>query len=133
MGNLGAVRDNEHVLIECKSEVDLKRSEIGKAESGQMNNAIAWFRKHYGAAKVKSLVIIPTKTVGHAAGFNEPVEIVRNASLKKLSRNVEKSFLEFKQYDLVSLSEKKVSDLLEMHYLSIDDILQEYSEEPKNL
>lgn len=131
--NLWAVRENEHVLIECKSEVDLKRSEIGKAESGQMNNAIAWFRKHYGAAKVKNLMIIPTKTVGHAAGFNEPVEIVRNANLKKLARNVEKFFLEFRQYDLASISEKKVSELLAMHHLKIDDVLQEYSEEPKQL
>lgn len=46
---------------------------------------------------------------------------------------MENFFLEFKQYDLVSLSEKKVSDLLGMHHLSIDDILQEYSGEPKNL
>jgi hypothetical protein len=131
--NLWAVRDNEHVLIECKSEVDLKRSEIGKAESGQMNNAIAWFRKHYGGAKVKNLMIIPTKTVGHAAGFNEAVEIVRNANLKKLVRNVEKFFMEFKQYDLASISEKKVGELLVMHQLTIDDVLQEYSEEPKQL
>ena len=57
-------------------------AEISKAESGQMNNVIAWFRKHYGGTKVKNLMIIPTKTIGHAAGFNEPVEIVRNANLR---------------------------------------------------
>ncbi len=131
--NLWAVRDNEHLLIECKSEVDLKRSTIDKTESGQMNNAIAWFRKYYGASKLKSLMIIPTKAVAPAAGFNEPVEILRNSNLKKLSKNVENFFLEFKQYDLASLSEKKVSELLNMHHLSIDNILQEYSEVPKNL
>jgi hypothetical protein len=100
-----------------------------------MNNAIAWFRKHYGGAKVKTIIImiIPTKTIGPAAGFTEPVDIMRNANLKKRSRNVEKFFQEFRQYDLASLSEKKVSDLLGMHHLSIDEILQDYSEEPKNL
>jgi len=36
-------------------------------------------------------------------------------------------------YDLVSISEKKVSELLGMHQLTIDDVLQEYSEEPKQL
>jgi hypothetical protein len=33
--NLWAVRDKEHVLIECKSEVDLRRTEIGKANRGK--------------------------------------------------------------------------------------------------
>ena len=32
------------LLIECKSEVDLQRTEIAKAETGQMNNATAWFK-----------------------------------------------------------------------------------------
>lgn len=131
--NLWAVRDNEHLLIECKSEVDLKRSTIDKTETGQMNNAIAWFRKHYGGSKLKSIMIIPTKTISAAAGFNEPVEIMRNPNLKKLSKNVESFFREFKQYDFGSLTEQKVSDLLNMHHLSIDNILEEYSEEPKNL
>lgn len=131
--NPWALRAGEYLLMECKSEVDLKRSEINKTETGQMNNAIAWFERHYGGAKAKNVMIIPTKTVGHAAGFSAPVEIVRNASLKKLSQNVENFFREFRQYDLASLSEEKVSKLLKMHHLAIDNILNEYSEEPKLL
>jgi hypothetical protein len=131
--NLWVVRAGEYLLIECKSEVDLKRSEIGKTETGQMNNAIAWFERHYGGAKAKNIMIIPTKTVGHAAGFNAPVEIMRNANLKKLSQNVENFFREFRQYDLASLSEEKVSELLKIHQLTIDEILSEYSEQPKFL
>jgi hypothetical protein len=56
---------------------------------------------------------------------------MRNSNLKKLSQNVENFFREFRQYDLASLSEGKVDEFLKMHRLSIDDILQEYSEEPK--
>jgi hypothetical protein len=40
--NLWAVEDGRYFLMECKSEVDLKRAEINKGESGQMNNACAW-------------------------------------------------------------------------------------------
>jgi len=131
--NLWAVRAGEYLLIECKSEVDLKRSEINKSESGQMNNAIAWFQRHYTGAKAKNVMIIPTKFVAHAAGFSESVRIMRNASLKKLSQNVGNLFREFRQYDLASLSEGKVGNLLKIHHLSIDEILQDYSEEPKFL
>jgi replicative superfamily II helicase len=131
--NLWAVRDNERLLIECKSEVDLKRSTIDKTETGQMNNAVAWFRKVYGSSKLNCLMIIPTKTVAPAAGFNEPVKIMRNASLKRLHKNVENFFREFKQYDLASLSEQRINELLTVHQLSIDHILEDYSEDPKNL
>ena len=58
---------------------------------------------------------------------------MRNPSLKALSSNVEKFFLEFRQYDLASLSEGKVDQLLRSHQLSIDEILESYSEEPKFL
>jgi len=44
------------------------------------------------------------------------------ANLKKLVRNVEEFFQEFKQYDLVSISEKKVSELLGTHQPTIDDV-----------
>lgn len=127
------IRAGECILFECKSEVDLRRSEIGKAETGQMNNAIAWFERNYAGTKVKNIMIIPTKVVGRAAGFNAAVQIMRNPSLKKLSSNIEKFFLEFRQYDLASLSEGKVDELLKLHHLSIDEILEEYSEEPKFL
>jgi replicative superfamily II helicase len=131
--NLWALRDNEYLLIECKSEVDLKRTEINKTESGQMNNAIAWFKKYYGAAKATNLMIIPTKYVGHAAGFNEPVHVMRNANLKNFSHTVESFYRELKSYDLKSISEAKISELLSAHHLSIDEILRAYFENPKNL
>ena len=131
--NLWAIRAGEYLLVECKSEVDLRRAEMNKGETGQMNNAIAWFRRYYAGAKAKNIMIIPTRVVGRGAGFNEPVEIMRNPSLKKLSQNIAKFFLEFRQYDLASLSEGKVNELLVIHRLSIDDILKEYSEEPRVL
>lgn len=131
--NLWAVRDNEYMLIECKSEVDEGRSQIHKTETGQLNNAIAWFRQHYGESKVNNILVIPTRTVAHGAGFNEHVEIMRNPSLKRLNKNVEAFYREFKQYDLKNLSEEKISQWLDAHDLSTDAIVTEYSELPKQL
>jgi hypothetical protein len=131
--NLWIVRDDQYLLIECKNEVDLRRTEVNKDETGQMNNAIAWFKRTYVGARVKNLMIIPTKTIGHAAGFNEAVCIVRNENLKRLSKNVENFYHEFKTYDLSNLSETKVDELLKVHHLTIDEIVDGYSEEPKQL
>jgi replicative superfamily II helicase len=129
--NLWAVRDNEYLLIECKSEVDSRRSEINKDETGQMNNAIAWFGQHYGERSLKSMLIIPTKTIGRGAGFNGQVEIMRNSSLKKLNKNAEAFFREFKAYDLKDLSETRINQWIDVHDLSIDSLLSKYSEPPK--
>ena len=131
--NLWAIRDGEYLVIECKNEVELKRSEINKDETGQMNNAIAWFKRNYSGAKSTNLMIIPPKAIGHAGGFSEPVRIMRNANLKQLSANVDAFYREFAKYDFASLSEAKTEEWLNIHHLSVDEILSKYSEEPKQL
>src|SRR5260370_23025055 len=37
--NLWAMTDDQYLLVECKSEVDINRESINKHETGQMNNA----------------------------------------------------------------------------------------------
>jgi len=130
--NLWKVRDNEYFLIECKSKVSTNRKEIFKDETGQMNNACAWFAKTYGDALVKRIMIIPTKKISHAAGFNLNVEIMRENRLNHLTSNVNKFFMEFKNLDLRDLSGKKVQEYLILHKLTVDDLLGSYSEIPKN-
>ena len=64
--NLWALRDTEYLLVECKNEVSLDRAEISKRETGQMNNACAWFSKNYRGATAKNVLVIPTKKVASA-------------------------------------------------------------------
>ena len=44
-----------YILWECKSEVDLTRTEINKRETEQMNRSCAWFGKHYPGCRSKLL------------------------------------------------------------------------------
>ncbi len=130
--NLWKVKDNEYLLIECKSSVDLSRNEINKEETGQMNNACAWFTKNYGDVPVKRMMIIPTKKVNNSTGFNYPVEIIRDTNLRKLNSHVKNFFAEFKQMELTDLSDTKIQELLVLHKLTADDIISNYSESPKS-
>ena len=68
--NLWKVRDNQYLLLECKSSVESDRKEIYKEETGQINNACAWFVKNYGGQTFKPLMIIPSKKISKGAGFN---------------------------------------------------------------
>lgn len=128
--NLWALRDGEYLLMESKDDVDESRTEIFKNETGQINNACAWFKLHYPGAKVKNLMLIPTKKVSKAAGFNDQVEIMQKKNLKRLKENVRRFFLEFKQLDLHDLDAKKIQGLLTHHLLEVDDITSKYSELP---
>ena len=129
--NLWALRDGEYLLVECKSEVHLDRKEIVKDETGQMNNACAWFAENYKGAKAKNVMVIPAGKLANGAGFNEEVQIMRKNELTKLTRNVRAFFAEFASADFKDLSDAKVQALLDTHHLSIDTLLAEYSKPPR--
>lgn len=129
--NLWKVKDDQFLLIECKSMVDINRVEINKDETGQMNNACAWFERNYGNVGVKRIMIIPTKKVSRAAGFNLEVGIIRQSNLKKLISNVNKFYMEFKDLDLKDLSTKAIQQFLDIHQLDVSSLLTIYSENPK--
>jgi hypothetical protein len=126
--NLWALRDNEYLLVECKSEVKLTRDAINKNETGQMNSASAWFKANYRDVNVKRVMIIPTKKIGQGAGFNEEVEIVRERNLNRLVSSVRSFFLEFEGLDRKDLSDSKVQKLIDLHGLAVDQLVTNYSE-----
>ncbi|MDZ4863906.1 MAG: hypothetical protein SGJ01_10720 [Gemmatimonadota bacterium] len=129
--NLWVLKEGEYLLVECKSEVDLSRESIGKAESGQMNNACAWFTREYPGAEATRIIVIPTKKISRAAGFNEKVRILRDSGLKKLTRAVRAFFMEMKNLDLHDLDESRVGGLLGTHKLGVTDLVN-YAEELKS-
>lgn len=125
--NLWCLRKNEYLHVECKNGVDIKRDEISKAESGQMNNSIAWFRKNYSDANMTPLIVFPGKKLGKAAGFSETVTVMREKELKRLVRNVRQFFSEFNGADLGDLEAKTLQKWLQAHDLDTDKIKTQYS------
>jgi replicative superfamily II helicase len=128
--NLWNIHENKYILFECKNEVHEDRSEIVKAETGQMNNACAWFKSNYHIDAVKYVLIIPPKTIESSTGFNFPVEILAKKGLTKLKESFKGFFMEFSTYDLAMITEIQVEKYLLIHKLTIDDILTEYTVKP---
>lgn len=125
--NLWTIKDNEFILFECKNEVDLKRVEINKEETKQMNNSIAWFATQYPGMAVKSIMIINAGLLGKGAAMKD-VELMREKHLKKLVKNVRSFFNEFRDLDFQDLSDQKVNEYVNTNKLSVDDFRTEYSE-----
>lgn len=125
--NLWALRDNEFLVIECKSQVQLTRSEINKGETEQMNSSCAWFGRHYSGSKATNIMIIPTNRLANAAGLTHDVRVMQAKGLAKLHENVRKFFAEFKDLDFNDLSEKRVQEYINTHGLSVDSIRSDYT------
>lgn len=128
--NLWGLREGEFLLIEAKNEVDSERTAIHKDETGQMNNACAWFKKHYPGAKVSNLMVIPTKDIAKAAGFNDPVQVMQRKQLNDLKNRFRAFLLEFKQVDLHDLADETLQRSLQKHWLTSDDVTSKYGVDP---
>lgn len=129
--NLWCGVENQYFLLECKNEVEETRSEISKHEAGQMNTHSGWFESIYADAKCKRILIIPTIKLSYHANFTHPVEIMRKNTLNKLKHNVRNFFKEFAKYVLHEVSDPKIQQLVDAHYLDIASLTSMYSERYK--
>lgn len=128
--NLWALAENEYLLIECKNEVDEKRDEISKSETGQMNTNCAWFKNNYSGATFKPVMIISTKNISALGGFNLGVEIMKKNKLKLLKENFKGFYNELKNHELNDLSNETIQNMLITHKLDNNSIKSIYSEKP---
>lgn len=129
--NLWAIAPGEYFIFECKNKVLLSRDYIYKGESGQMNNSIAWFNRNYSNNNHINFMVIGTKYYDSAGGFNEEVKIMRKGRLKFLLDNTKNFLTEFQNENFYDISVSKISELLSVHKLTIEDLKNLYFEEAK--
>lgn len=126
--NLWCIDNNEYIIFECKSEVEESRKEINKKESGQMNNHCAWFKNQYGNARVRNILIIPTKRLSYEGDFSCEVVIMRRNKLDLLKRNIKGFIKEIKKYDIHNISDEKINEFLLTHKLDKKNLINDYHE-----
>ncbi|MEE9303360.1 MAG: DEAD/DEAH box helicase family protein [Thiotrichaceae bacterium] len=131
--NLWALDDSQYILWECKSEVDINRSEINKREAEQMNRSSSWFAKYYAGMKVKRVIIHPSNKEAKAASFTHEVEAMREVELKKLVKQLREFFKSFESLNFNDLSTLYIQKLIYSHSLSIQSLLTGYSKKLKSL
>ena len=131
--NLWALDDTQYILWECKSEVEVTRSEINKREAEQMNRSSAWFDKHYQGSKVKRVIIHPSNTVASAAAFTHEVEAMRESELRRFVKSVKEFFKSLESLNFKDLSMAHLQSLLNSHKLSVSNILSDYTKKLRNL
>lgn len=124
--NLWALDDQRYLLVECKNEVDVNRSEINKREAEQMNRSSAWFEKHYKGLGVTRIIIHPAKKIESAAAFTHNVLGLNESRLRMLISACKIFFKSFENQNLSDLSVKHIQKLIDTNCLSADDIITKY-------
>lgn len=130
--NLWALDGTQYLLWECKSEVEITRAEINKRETEQMNRSFAWFGKHYPNLRVKCIFVHPTHKVSSAAALLGAAEVMREAELKRLMKAVRAFFKSFERLDLQDLSPSSVQELVNLHKLSTESLVRDYTKALQN-
>ena len=125
--NLWALDDTHYILWECKSEVDVKRTEINKREAEQMNRSSAWFEKHYPGMEVARIIIHPGSVVPSAAAFTHEVTAMRESELRRFGKNIRSFFKSFESLDFADLSAAHIQKLVDGHDLSVPKLFTDYS------
>ena len=131
--NLWALDARQYILWECKSEVDVNRSEINKREAEQMNRSSVWFDKHYAGLDVKRIIIHPSNVVPSSAGLTHQVEVMRVTELKQLVKNLRGFFKSLESVNFKDLSPTHLQNLIDAHSLSSLKLLSDYTKKIKNL
>ena len=131
--NLWALDDKNYLLIECKSEVDITRSEVNKREAEQMNRSSAWFDKHYTGLNAKRIIIHPSGKIQSAAAFTHNVEGMRETNLKKFVKSCRMFFKAFEALNFKDLSDEHTQKLIDLYNLSVPKILTSYSQRLKDM
>ncbi|HET9504242.1 MAG TPA: DEAD/DEAH box helicase [Hymenobacter sp.] len=127
--NLWNVAQGEYVFFECKSGVKLSRTEVSKAEAGQIGQHELWFQKNYHDATLLPIIITPARMIANNAALNPNVRIMDNSQLNKLKKNVRNYLKEFKKYALKDVTSNIVEAALRMHSLTKESIAS-YTEVP---
>jgi replicative superfamily II helicase len=131
--NLWALDDTHYILWECKSEVEINRSEINKREAEQMNRSSAWFEKHYAGMEVKRIIVHPASAVASAASFTHDVEAMREIELRRLVKHLRDFFKSFEAFNFLDMSATKIQNLIDAHGLSVTSLLTNATKKLKDL
>jgi replicative superfamily II helicase len=131
--NLWALDDTRYLLIECKSEIDVKRTDVSKREAEQMNRSAAWFAKHYMGMQAKRLIVHPATRIESAAAFTHYVEGMGVSELSKLEKASRAFFKTFEGQNFADLSTQHIQKMVDAHHLSVDDLLTHYSRKLKDV
>lgn len=126
--NLWALPNGRYVAIECKNDVDLKRSVISKTEAGQMEMHCGWFEQEYGAeTPVKYYWIHPTKNLAEDATLTHVVSVITPQYLENFKKRLTAFFNEFSRYEWLSLTDESINQFLVSSKLDVGDIMDYYS------
>jgi DEAD/DEAH box helicase len=114
--------DNDQFLvIEAKSEVDLDRTEIHKSETEQLTHSCEWFRQEYvGKDRMKALLIHPATKLAREAVFPPTGRVVTAGVLENFVLSIRNYVSAVAGLSGANRTEREIRSRLEANSLLFD-------------
>ncbi|UUM12903.1 DEAD/DEAH box helicase family protein [Clostridiaceae bacterium HFYG-1003] len=127
--NLWALGESNYLLIECKSGA--VSTTISKEYCNQLGGSVRWFKKVYGKDMFNTPIMVhKSAVIEKKATMVNTMRIITIEQLEKLKNQVSMFVNALIQADNWKNTEK-ISILLKMYKLRGQDIIQNYTENPK--
>ncbi len=110
--NLWNIEGKKYWIIECKNMVALERKEISKKQSGQLIDAIGWFRENYVDCEGVPIFVHPANVFAKEAHPTEECWLLGPEKLEELKGNVLKFYTSLQTTPKEDLSDLIIRDKL---------------------
>ena len=123
--NLWNIQGKLYWIIECKNEVKDSRDFISKAETGQLSNSIAWFRKNYEDEEGIPILIHPAKELSDNA-FIEAFWVLTLQNLYSLRDNAVRLYTSLSKIPFDQLTPDDIAEQLKSSSLDTESLVKNY-------
>ena len=110
--NLWNLEGKKYWIIECKNMVSSERKEISKKETGQLIDAIGWFRENYSDCEGIPIFIHPANTFAKEAHPTEECWLLGPDKLEELKVGIMKFYTSLQDTSKEDLSDIIIRDRL---------------------
>lgn len=117
--NLWETSENQHMIIECKNEVERNRG-ISRDEANQLSGSISWFKTKYPDSVGIPVIIHPSNFFMSGATTIEPAYVIQLEDLEKIKRNVKSFYNSLAAMHNESISLDLIKQKLTENHLDFD-------------
>jgi hypothetical protein len=119
--NLWDTFDHQHMIIECKNEVERDRG-ISRDEANQLSGSISWFNTKYPDSTGIPVIIHPSNFFMTSANTIEPAFVIQPEDLEKLKRTVKIFYNSLAAMHSESISIELIKQKILENHLDLESI-----------
>lgn len=124
---LWCMPNSKYLILEAKSEKD--NNKISRSDIEQLLHSELWFKNNYGDGIDYDLISLQSLTIKEKnTEIKENIRVLSEENLKSLKNNLRSFVSSIQNKNTNTHTEKEIAKLLQINYLTANDIVSHYTE-----